>query len=141
MTVRRGDTKAAYDLVAHRPVPFACKKGVTTLDVDFTTNDGQVILLLDHSLPKLAAAWAADKKVQVTMDSARQDASPALYPIRIDVLDPAGKVMDGSGHACAVDGKYLFPVDMALNDQPGNWKVRVTELASGQQVELPFTVP
>ena len=141
VTVRRGNTKAAYDLVAHRPVPFTCKRGVTTLDVDFTTNDGLAILLLDQPLPKLKAAWAADKTVQITMGSTRKNASTALYPIRIDVLDPAGNVMDGSGHACAVDGQFLFPVEMALNDQPGNWKVRVTELASGQQVELPFTVP
>ena len=141
VTVQRGDTKAAYDLVAHQPVPFTCKKGVTTIDVDFTTNDGRMILLLDQPLPKLEAAWAADKTVQITMNSAQKNASTALYPIRIDVLDPAGNVMDGSGHACAVDGKFLFPVEMALNDQPGSWKVRVTELASGQQVELPFTVP
>ncbi|MDD4097193.1 MAG: laminin G domain-containing protein [Lentisphaeria bacterium] len=140
VTVRRGDVKSAFDLVAHCPVPFVCKRGVTTLDVDFSTNDGRLILLLDHDLPKLRAAWTADRKVKVTMARGRGQVSKALYPIRIDVVDPDGKVMDGSGHACAVDGDYLFAPAQALNDQPGVWKVRVTELASNQQVELTFAV-
>lgn len=143
VTVRRGNTRAAYDLVTHQPVPFVCRQGVTSLNLDFSTNDGRLILLLDHPLPKLQARWSDSRQQSVTISMRRPfgRVSRALYPIRIEVLDPAGKPLDGSGHACAVDGSYHFPLDLPRNAQPGLWKVRVTELAARQQVELPFTLP
>ena len=57
----------------------------------------------------------------------------ALRVFHIDILDPSGRaVLAYSGNMLVAGGAAKKSLPLALNDQPGSWKVRATDLASGQ---------
>ena len=60
----------------------------------------------------------------------------ALIPIHINIYAPDGKLLDGSGAACAVDGKVEF--EFKTTPQTGKWRVEIKELASGKKCEATF---
>jgi hypothetical protein len=53
-------------------------------------------------------------------------------PLRVDIRDAAGRDAERTGYYGAKDGRLELKLDLAANDQPGVWQVRVRELASGQ---------
>jgi hypothetical protein len=51
----------------------------------------------------------------------------------MDVVDPAGKVIPHySGNVLAPGGRADKLLPLALNDQPGNWTIRVKDQLTGQ---------
>lgn len=56
----------------------------------------------------------------------------AIVPVRVDILDPDGREAEYSGFYGAKDGAVEINADLALNDVPGTWQIRVKELASGK---------
>ena len=63
-----------------------------------------------------------------------------MVPVRVDVLDAAGKPAEFSGFYGAKDGRVTVKLDLAANDAPGRWQVRAQELASGQTAERVLSV-
>jgi hypothetical protein len=57
----------------------------------------------------------------------------ANHVFRVEVVDPAGKIAPQySGNVLAPAGKADKLLPLALNDQPGNWTIRVKDQLSGQ---------
>ena len=54
--------------------------------------------------------------------------------------DPRGHPAEFSGFYGAKAGRLTLSLDSARNDTPGNWIIRVRELASGQSAERNLTV-
>jgi hypothetical protein len=51
----------------------------------------------------------------------------------MDVIDPSGRaVLAYSGNMLVAGGTATKLLPLALNDQPGRWKIRTTDVASGQ---------
>jgi uncharacterized protein YfaS (alpha-2-macroglobulin family) len=61
------------------------------------------------------------------------DAAPisAVVPVKVEILDPTGREAEFSGFYGAKDGALELHLDVASNDTPGMWTIRVQELASG----------
>ena len=64
----------------------------------------------------------------------------AVVPLEVTVTDPAGRQAEGSGHYGAAGGRQTLRLRFASNDTPGDWNVRVRELASGLVGEATFAV-
>jgi hypothetical protein len=56
----------------------------------------------------------------------------AVVPLRVDIRDSAGRDAERTGYYGAKEGRLELKLDLAANDQPGMWQIRVRELASGQ---------
>ena len=57
----------------------------------------------------------------------------AIVPVRVDVRDANGKPAEGSGWYAAENGLFSLDLNIASNDDPGTWEIRVRELASGME--------
>lgn len=95
-------------------------------------------------LPALAlsASPRVSRGADLRIGVAPQGDSPAaMHVVHIDILDPAGHVVDYySGNLLAAAGRGSELVPLAINDAAGQWKVRVHDLLSGQRLEATFEV-
>ena len=76
VTLRR-PAGAVYDLVAHRAVPFECRDGETSVQVEFATSDGRLLLFATRPLAPLQAIRDGDGFL------VRSDDSDVMIPIEI----------------------------------------------------------
>ena len=56
-----------------------------------------------------------------------------MLPLRVELRDPDGRLAEFSGYHAAVAGRLDLTFDLARNDLPGAWHLRVQELAAGLQ--------
>jgi len=56
-----------------------------------------------------------------------------VHVFHVDVVDPAGKLAAHySGNVLASKGRADRLLPLALNDQAGNWMIRVRDMLTGQ---------
>ena len=139
---------AVYDLVAHQSVPIQRAKGAETLTIPVTLGpcDGRLLMAVPKPIasvvitgPEEAArgkSWAGEIRVLDT------DGKPldAVIPLHVEIFDGDGRLAEFSGHYAAVKGTLTLSLDIAANDQPGAWEIRVHDLASGLRQSLFFQV-
>lgn len=100
--------------VAHRPLPAPTIAGPTSLRLGDT---GEF---------RLGVAGGPD---------------PALHVLHVDVVDPAGNVVGHySGNVVARGGEASRVLPLAVNDAIGGWRIRVTDLLSGQSTTAALAV-
>jgi hypothetical protein len=64
-----------------------------------------------------------------------------LSVVRVEVFDPAGKLARHySGNVTVRDGRARFQIPFALNDAPGQWRLRARDAVSGLRAEQPVRV-
>ena len=144
-SVRRRDGNV-YDLVGHAPVAASETDGVLQFESDFGPGDGRVFLVTSQKIAdvRLTEPSRARLGEQVSLRVAVVDGGgrpiDAVVPVRVDILDPRDNPAEFSGYYGADHGQLTVNVDLAANDLPGTWKVRVTELASGIRREHDLSV-
>ncbi len=145
LTVRRPEAHV-YDLVAHKPVPVERRAGAAALRADFGPGDGRLFLLAPRPIAELRLE-APDEarlggRLAVSIAVLDDGGAPlaAVAPIHLEVLDPEGRPAEFSGHYGARDGRLAVALDLAPNDLPGDWTLRVAELASGLTRQHRLTV-
>ena len=93
---------------------------------------------------RLKMASCAEKggsvPLEVGMDYASGKEVRSIHPIRIEVQDTAGHLTDDSSFAALENGVFRWYISVPLNAAAGDWKVTVTDLASGKTVEQVLTV-
>lgn len=156
----RSNAAAVYDLVEHHAVTFRRegtedteaheepKSFVPTLVVPLTLGpcDGRLLMAtakpiaqISVSGPKAVARGQSWSGLISIEDSARQ-AIDAVVPLHVEVRDADGRLAEFSGYHAAVEGKLELKLDIASNDRPGIWEVRVHDLASGLRNACYFRV-
>jgi len=142
----RRQAAAAYDLVAQRAVPLRPSGEGVALDVELGSGGGAVYLIVDRAIDQVVLkapreAWLGERvQIEAVVADRRGRAVDAAVPMRLDILDPTGREAEGSGWYGARDGALAVSLDLAVNDQPGRWSVRVRELASGLEAERTIDV-
>ena len=63
-----------------------------------------------------------------------------IVPVRIEVLDPRDRLAEFSGYYGATAGRLTLECNLATNDEPGCWRIRAQELASGLTAEHRLSV-
>ena len=67
----------------------------------------------------------------ITVADSAGEPVPAVIPLRVDITDPNGRPAEYSGEYGATRGALKLQLDVATNDTPGVWQIRIRELASG----------
>ena len=136
VSVRR-QAAVAYDLVAHQPVPLRPSGEGVAFDIELGPGGGAVYLIADRAIDGVSLTVPGEARLgeSVAIEAVAADrtgrAVDAAVPMRLDVVDPTGREAEGSGWYGARDGVLAVSLDLATNDRPGQWTVRVQELASG----------
>lgn len=126
-----------YDLVAGRPVVARSTGGQMTWDVELGGGDGGVFLVVPRPIHSVAitgpdtAQTGGPADVAIAVVDVAGGRVPAVVPLQVEVSDPAGRRAEFSGYYGARDGSLRLRLDIAPNDRPGMWQIRVRELASG----------
>ena len=137
ITVRR-PAGHVYDLVAHRAVPAKASGGTLKIDANFGPGDGRLFLITPAPVNSVRIAPPGQARLggSVTIRTAvldnRGKPLAAVIPVQVEVVDPQGRPAEPSGYYAAKDGQLSITLDLARNDSPGRWTVRVRELASGK---------
>jgi len=128
-----------YDLVGGGEVPGETRENKLRWPVNLGPCDGRVFLVTPEPIAavKLTAPDSAVRgsAVSVSVQIENQGKQPidAVLPVHLAISDPAGRVAEHSGYYGAVGGQLILRLDIARNDAPGVWQIRVRELASGKE--------
>ncbi len=120
-------------------VPKRGDDGSMSWKVDLGPGDGKIFLVLPKpllglnlELPESATAGQkAAVKLQIT--STADSPLKAVIPVKVEIRDANGVLTECSGFHAAENGVLDLALDLAPNDDPGTWEVRVKELASGME--------
>ena len=136
---------SVYDLLANRAVPATASATGVQWDAALGPGEGRVYMLTPRPVAavrvEVAARLPAERvaNVRISVVDATGKPLPAVVPVKVDILDPAGATAEFGGHYGAKAGVVDLRLDLAANDAPGAWIVRARELASGKTAEGRFT--
>jgi len=142
----RSTGQAVYDLVRHRSIPFQRQGELLVIPVQLGPADGQLLMVTERPIANVNVAGAKSVAVggkwqgRVTVVDAAGAPVRAVVPLHVEVLDPDGRRAERSGYYGASNGVLDLSLDIALNDLPGVWEVRVTDLAAGHRTSGYVTV-
>ena len=145
LSIRRDDGYV-YELVSHKQVDATPSADGLTFRTTFGPGEGKLFMITAQKIsgvrvnvPDQARLGEPLPVAATVVDDAGAPVA-AVVPVQVDVLDPKGRPAEFSGYYGAKDGRVSITVDLAANDLPGRWTVRVTELASGLSREQTLTV-
>ena len=129
-----------YDLIDGAAVA-ANTNAADTIDflLLFGPGEGRVFMVTDRPIGAVKVDAPREAKcgatVKVRIEVVDPDDKPvdAVIPLRVDIRDPDGRVAERTGWYGAKDGVLDLQLDFAANDLPGDWEIRVRELASGRR--------
>lgn len=136
----KSDTANVYDLTGTQFIlPKRGDDGTLRWPVELGPCDGRIFMVLPKPLLgiKLDAAESATAgntaRVSVHITTNQDAPTKAVIPVRITIRDASGKTAEGSGHYAAENGIVELDLNLAPNEDPGTWEIRVKELASGME--------
>jgi hypothetical protein len=144
LTVRRS-RGAVYDLVKHTRIEASVGNGQLAFPAEFGPGEGRLFLILPEPIVGVSCQVPPNARlgdtvnVAVTVSVGKGDVD-AVLPVEVTIADPQGRPAEGSGWYGAAGGKQAIRLQLARNDAPGAWTVRVRELASGRQAEARLDV-
>jgi hypothetical protein len=128
--------KAAYDLVKGGKVGLTSAGNASTLALTFEPADGKLIALTNQEIGALEITAPPSAKAGSTLplnfqlqDTANKPMR-GVWPIKIEILDPAGREAEWSGFYGAQNGNVKINWDVAPNDISGVWTIRATDWAT-----------
>ena len=133
-------TGAVYDLLTGKKVPFSVKNGRTLIPVQFRTNGGKILLLMDSPVEKVVlhlpgkALRGNAVKYSVRIRTADGKELKALHPLKVEIRNSKGVLTDDSTFGALIGGRYEKCFTPPLNGEKGLWSITVRDLASGKSV-------
>ncbi|MDD4872553.1 MAG: LamG domain-containing protein [Kiritimatiellae bacterium] len=135
-----------YDLTIGKNVPAVVKDGKLQIERHFGPGDGTVFMITERAISeiklKIPRKVKLGKSAGIRITVVDKDNKPidAVIPVQLDVCDAGGKPAEFSGFYGAKDGRVDVTLDLAANDSPGEWRIKVRELASGKTAEQTLNV-
>jgi hypothetical protein len=102
-------------------------------------SEGRVLLLspvplleMQVEVPETAKrGYSAEVRVRLMTSGGRP--MPTAIPVAVTIRDADGAPAEYDGHHVVENGELTLRLDLARNETPGNWEIRVRELASGMK--------
>ncbi|MFM2177559.1 MAG: hypothetical protein RL015_1657 [Verrucomicrobiota bacterium] len=144
------DNGNLYDLTrSSLIVPKRGAESTLNWPVDLGPGEGRIYMITPKPLLNLAltapATATCGNTAQITATLTTTDAATlkAVIPIEIEIQDANGRRSEGSGHFAAINGTFTLDLNLAPNEDIGNWQIRVRELASGMEATqwMKLTLP
>ncbi len=126
-----------YNLLSHRTVTTLAGDDSVTIAERFGPCEGRVFMVTDAAIDQVRIrapeGVPAGERVDIKIAIVDENGLPldAIVPVKVDLIDPAGRAAEFSGHYGAKDGTVQIPATIAPNDVPGLWRIHAQELASG----------
>ncbi len=145
LTLNRGRGHV-YDLLASREVEAEVHGGELRIKRGFGPCEGSVLMVTDERIAgvRLEAPASARRGEALACGVSVVDGGgrplAAVVPVKVEILDPAGSEAEWSGFYGAKDGRLELKLDIAPNDRIGLWRLRVRELAAGNEAAAYFRV-
>lgn len=137
----QGEVKAVYELSRGGACPHERDGAVVKVPLKYDTNDGRLLLFakqriaaLDVAVPQSVKRGAAFEVSLRVLDDAGKPVA-ALLPVEIRVTDAAGRLLDGTGFACAEGGICRMAVQTNVDDAAGAYRILFRDRASGLTAE------
>ncbi len=136
------ESASIYDLTRHSLIlPRRMEDGTLTLPVELGPGEGRLLMITPKPLLQLAvdlpSKATCGNTASMTALLTMTDAAPAPghVPVEVEILDANGVRAEGSGWYAMDQGRLEIRLDIASNEAPGTWQVRVRELASGMEMK------
>lgn len=137
VTIRRPDSHV-YNLLTNHKVETTPRGAETAWSLELGPCDGSVFLVTPQPISQLnitapdTAPRGRNIETVITIADAAGQPIPAVIPLQVNIFDPNGRKGEYSGHYGAPQGVLKLQLDIAANDTPGVWQIRVRDLASGR---------
>lgn len=145
VTVRRAGG-VIYDPLKHEEVQAERGPSGSSFNVALGPGEGRLYMIVPSRIGafEITAPATVRRKnslhVALRLRDQNSKAVEGVLPVKLDIVDPEGRLAEFSGHYAAAKGELGVVLDIAGNDVPGEWLIRATELASGMRAETRFTV-
>jgi len=134
------DAVHVYDLTrARQVIPQREDEGRLRWPCELGPCDGRLYMLTPKPLLSLkldapdSAKPGHSATLAVTLTTTQEAPLNAVVPVEVRVRDANGRPAEGSGHYATEGGRLSVTLDIAPNEDPGSWEIRVRELASGME--------
>lgn len=134
------DNASVYDLRSHTLiVPKRDAEGRLSWPVNLGPGDGRLFMitpkpLLQFALDVPATATCGNvARITASITTTEGAAVSGIIPLSVEIQDANGVRTEGSGFYAAEKGTFTLPLDLASNEDPGTWQIRVRDLASGME--------
>ena len=120
-------------------VPKRGEDGAMSWPVELGPCDGKIFLVLPKPLLGIQldvpenATLSNTAKVSARITTTQEAPTKAVIPVRVDIRNANGSAAEGSGFYAAENGIIELSLNLAPNEDPGTWEIRVKELASGME--------
>ena len=133
----RRKTGFVYDLLARREVSAEQVNGDLTWPVQLGPCAGNIYLMTPEPIVDVhfkgddLVALSDTMQLAISVVGPSGEPIPAVVPLNVIITDPTGRQAEFSGYYGAAEGQLKLSLQIARNDYPGVWQVKVQELASG----------
>ncbi len=134
------EAASVYELTGTQFIlPKRGADGTLGWPVELGPCDGRIFMVLPKPLLGIQldvpeeATMGNLARVGVSLTTSQEAPLKAVVPVRVTIRDASGKTAEGSGHYAAENGTVSIGLNLAPNEDPGTWEVRVKELASGME--------
>jgi hypothetical protein len=120
-------------------VPKRGDDGNMSWPVELGPCDGKIFLVMPKPLLGIQldvpenATLSNTAKVSARITTTQETPTKLVIPVRVDIRDANGNSAEGSGFYAAENGIVELSLNLAPNEDPGTWEIRVKELASGME--------
>jgi len=143
LTFLKNPPQHVYDLVDGTALTADADHRVA---LDLAPCDGRLLMGLPRPIAgvglTLPEAAKIGSRVSLAVSVNDPDGKPlaAVIPVRIEIRDANGSLVEGSGYHAVENGRLSLDLDLAANEDPGVWEVTVRELASRKQARAAMRV-
>jgi hypothetical protein len=137
--VDRGNA-TVYGLVEHGVVSHKTEReGGISFDIELGSCDGRVYLVTPQPIDAVRIDVPRETQqgtsATCSVEIVDNDGRPvdAVIPLEVEIRDAEGRRAEGSGYYGAAGGRVTIDLEIAPNEPPGNWYIRVRELASNRR--------
>ncbi len=145
---------AIYDAISRKPVEYEVRNGMAEFPATLPPARGKLFAVLPEAVGgidvKQAANCSRGETCPIAIRILGQSGKSfhGAMPIQIEITDPDGRKSEfnrfGStafaSDAPQADATYMLPFRPAINDVPGEWQLRVTDLVAGKEQVQQFRV-
>ncbi|MEZ6089038.1 MAG: LamG-like jellyroll fold domain-containing protein [Pirellulaceae bacterium] len=126
-----------YDLTSQRQIAPILEAEHLNVPIDLGPCDGKLLMITERPIQQvqLTVPKEAERRSSVPIRIQITDGNDninAVVPVRLSIVDPEGREVEGSGYYGAANGELSLTIDVAPNDRTGLWRVEAEELASGK---------
>lgn len=146
LALRRDGEAHVYDLVAGRTVDAEADDGIIRIPMDLGPCEGRLLLVTGQAIEKLSVeapetvAPGQSLPVEIRITDRADRPVDAVVPVELTISDPEGRPSEVNGYYGAAGGMLQVTLDIAPNDSPGLWEIRVRERAGGNESRTYFRV-